>query len=496
MKKILLYIALPLVLAGVGCSDWLNVSPRVEVKQDDLYASESGFRSALIGAYIKLAGTNLYGKNTSYYFQETLSRNWTLKSNTSSYPEETALGTWSFTNSRVESKIATIWKEYYSVVVHLNNILDNIDKYDTGMASVTYNLIKGECYGLRAFVHLDVLRLFGPMPESATNETDAIPYVTNMTKEVGALLSKSYGEVIEEMKHDLDSAEYYLGKSDPLLTLTNPQLNYMWNHPITEAEKPLDDWFYYRQRRFNYYAVKGTKARMYHWIGDKTNAARYAREVIDSEKFRLTNNTDYTSTPTDYSKGLVMLSEHLFGLHNQTLPTTIILPFSSPEPLFTQTVSNINKAYENHTSDTRLGTARYWEEVIHTSSTVNHFRKYGGSASFGENYLLPMLRLSEMYLILMEDLPYAEIAPYWSALINARNLPASWLEETESNLAARLEKEYRKEFYGEGQMFFFYKRHSYTRFTYPSNFTVPANGMVIPIPESQTVWDEGIIVMD
>ena len=34
----------------------------------------------------------------------------------------------------------------------------------------------------------------------------------------------------------------------------------------------------------NKYAVKGELARAYLWKGDKVNAARYAREVIDAKK--------------------------------------------------------------------------------------------------------------------------------------------------------------------------------------------------------------------
>lgn len=52
-----------------------------------------------------------------------------------------------------------------------------------------------------------------------------------------------------------------------------------------------------------------------------------------------------------------------------------------------------------------------------------------------------------------------------------------------------MEKEYRKEFFGEGQMWFFYKKHDFTRFTWPKNKTIPEGAYLLPIPKSQSVFD-------
>lgn len=60
---------------------------------------------------------------------------------------------------------------------------------------------------------------------------------------------------------------------------------------------------------------------------------------------------------------------------------------------------------------------------------------------------------------------------------------------TEQDVINRLEKEYRKEFFGEGQMWFFYKKHNFTRFTWPKNKTIPEGAYLLPIPKSQSVFD-------
>lgn len=46
-----------------------------------------------------------------------------------------------------------------------------------------YEAVKGECLALRAMCHLDILRLFGPVPAEATS-VPILPYVETVTKEL------------------------------------------------------------------------------------------------------------------------------------------------------------------------------------------------------------------------------------------------------------------------------------------------------------------------
>lgn len=73
----------------------------------------------------------------------------------------------------------------------------------------------------------------------------------------------------------------------------------------------------------------------------------------------------------------------------------------------------------------------------------------------------------------------------------ARNLDAS-IDGTltdQNAIMARLELEYRKDFYGEGQMFFFYKRLGYTSYTWPTIKTVESASYRLPIPETQANFE-------
>lgn len=61
--KTFLYISLvgSLTFSFCSCSEWLDVQPKTEVKQDKMFESESGFKDALIGCYMLMGESSLYG---------------------------------------------------------------------------------------------------------------------------------------------------------------------------------------------------------------------------------------------------------------------------------------------------------------------------------------------------------------------------------------------------------------------------------------------------
>lgn len=488
MKKIVKFMVMISLSACMGCSDWLDVNPRTEVKEDQLYETEDGFKSALTGAYIQVASANLYGKNTSLYFPELLIQTWSPGGDTYNHPLEAYIPKWDFKQKDVEPFLETMYKSYYKCIAHLNNVLGNLDSHGAVFMHGNYDLIKGEALGLRAFLHLDLLRFFGPVPGPEASGQPAIPYVEEMTKNPNLLTTLTYDEVVRKIIRDLDAAEKCLA-NDPLLTSDNKHLNKPNANWSDWENKPEDEWHMYRQVRFNYYAVKGTKARLYHWIGETGKAIENAKEVIDSEKFRLTNENDYMSDYNGYVQNMVMLSEHLFGVSNPDHQSIIQSLFKNSDALLSQSTANISNAYEGITGDIRNVPNRYWQERSYQNNKTHHFRKYSGIDNIPTQNIIPLLRLAEMYLILIEDLPAGQKESYYRDYLIARNLPLEWENTLNDELKERLEKEYRKEFMGEGQMFFFYKKHNYEQFTWPSAIKVPANGYVIPRPQSQNVFD-------
>lgn len=479
MRK-LYYLLLCLAgLSFTSCNDWLDVNPRSQIEADALFQTEEGFKQALNGVYIKMGQAPLYGNNASMYIPETMAQMWKIPSrsvNLAMY----SLGNFDFTESDTEKTLSTTFEEYYNAIAQLNDILAHLkSNKDVRFEYNNDKLIEGEILGLRAFLHLDVLRFWGPVPATATDGESAIPYVTEVTNDVSKLRSKTWKEVTTLLEQDLNEAEKILEVYDPMAYADIDSLHNLIF--LGKGTMPKDEWQMLRKGRFNYYATLGTKARFHHWVGNKEQAVHYAQAVIDKDGIPL-------CTESNMSASLIMYPENLFGIENVNLLDIIQEKYASKDAIYTQTKTNIEKCYESdiHPNDIRFTNNRYWSEVSYNGITVNTFYKYVGNNSTNLDKRIPLLRMAEMYLILIEDLPLPEASPYFTTYRTARGLSSSIDESsmaTDNARLARLETEYRKEFFGEGQMFFFYKKHNYPRLTWPKTFTVPTNGYVIPKPK-------------
>ena len=88
MKKLInKTIILSLFVALTGCNDWLDVSPKADMKAEDLFGTEAGFRDALVGVYALMCGTNSYGRDLTYGYLDVLAQyyNSPLKTTSSGY---------------------------------------------------------------------------------------------------------------------------------------------------------------------------------------------------------------------------------------------------------------------------------------------------------------------------------------------------------------------------------------------------------------------------
>ena len=124
-----------------------------------------------------------------------------------------------------------------------------------------------------------------------------------------------------------------------------------------------------------------------------------------------------------------------------------------------------------------------------TSGTNRYFYKYADMTASGsiENTMIPMLRLGEMYLIAAEAQSdvLANGASYINILRRARGISTTLPTLTQELLIY----EYIRELYGEGQLFYLYKR-LYTTIirsaTENQNTPPSSNVFVVPLPDSET----------
>ena len=65
MKKIytIIFVSCLAAISFSSCSDWLDVRPADEIKEEYLFETGNGYRTALNGIYRKLATFDLYGSH-------------------------------------------------------------------------------------------------------------------------------------------------------------------------------------------------------------------------------------------------------------------------------------------------------------------------------------------------------------------------------------------------------------------------------------------------
>lgn len=493
MKNIYLYLIIPVVLTFTSCNKWLDVQPELEMRQIAMFESEQGFKDVLIGAYIRMATPELYGLNTTMKLPEMMAQNWTIPAENSSQAEIYYISNFDFTQTSTRDIVEKVWLQYYQTIININSILECIDAKKDLFTNGNYELIKGEALGLRAFLHFEILRYWGPIPGKVDAEDKAIPYVRIVTKNPQDLLAVSYREVIDNILTDLDNAEQLL-VNDPILTYSNAILNSPDDLQGVNQDLPHpdDEFHYFRQARFNYYAVKATKARYYLWIGNKSKALENALVVIDAldsdSKSKFTLGSD-----AEANNGVLTFpTEQIFAV-NSTLATQTLTPiFFNYSTAYIQAETSLETAFETtlHTSDIRYRNNRLWESrvVPLASTSFNFFKKYNESGSTVTAITtIPLIRLVEMYFIATE----CGREDLFKVYRLVRVLDAS-IDDTLTDADAikeRLEKEYRKEFYGEGQMFFFYKRYAYSMLSWPVAKEIAEVSYRLPFPESQMTFE-------
>ncbi|MHC1779670.1 MAG: RagB/SusD family nutrient uptake outer membrane protein [Bacteroidales bacterium] len=487
MKKIYKLVAvLFLSLSLTSClNEWLTVNPKTDMTRDILFSTESGFKDALTGVYIQLKSTAGYGERLTMTTIEQLVTSWDVTSSST----EQRLGQFLYTDAGVETAMSTIFSQQYKVISSINAILDQIDaNKDVFVTDKMYELIKGEALALRALCHFDILRLFGPVP-TVTTEDNILPYVKTQSRE--AVPHISFNAFKAELLKDLNDAEQLLSAADPVKSysmydLRRPGPAYSFN--------PVDTYFGFRHIRMNYYAVKALKARTYLWFGDNENAFANAKEVIDAKN--PDGSTKFTlGTSADMTAGYLNLpSEHIFAIYEFSLLTKYNNMFANGTLKKGSAETTIkSQLYGNTGTDIRE--TYLWELITQANQAKTYvIKKYkvnDAPSNMTVDYRqIPLLRIAEMYLIAVEAAPtLAESQAYWSIFRIARNISVSTLPTDPLMLKDEVMKEYRKEFYAEGQSFFNYKRLNMpkTKILYASTSASVVLNYVVPLPKTELI---------
>jgi hypothetical protein len=498
-----------------SCTGWIeNADPRGLTAEADAFLSEKGYQDILIGAYGAMAKPALYGEQATMGIPEHLAGHWASTSNTSAEYGYQHYDNASYrTQDVMKTSTNALWTNYYKVISQLNVLLEHLQTSDVAFSGNMRAIIEGEARGLRAFLHLDLLRFFGPAPaQGTTNPTNLyLPYVTEITYKAEDLAPDSWDSYVWNLRQDLGAAQLLLSDIDPIEI-----------YALSGTENvPVDEFLLRRKSRFNYWAAVATEARLESWLGcgnpsspHTKRAAELARSVIEAKGFGgvtlfpLANGTNMRIERT-------LNQEFIFGIEYPKLYETIETRYLGAITVSSGNVVNrlrpvyaigVGAVDDLYTSTDWRGNKRntdYW--VVSSDPSVYAYRKYVNEIFEGGDKAplnrVACIRIAEMYMLVFEGESSTSAAR--NALLNeyitARDLGAEGSEaviinamddQIKMNRGGQIEKEYHKEFYGEGQMFFFYKRNNYSRFVWPGNRTItnPEQFYQLQIPED-TYWN-------
>lgn len=490
MKKLIIICLSILVFAS--CNDWLTVTPKGQVEAEDLLKDEKGYNSALAGVYYTLSSSPLYGREMTYSMMDLLAQYWDIANNTSHNYRD--IVKYDYSGTYAKSVIGSIWKNLYTAISQCNRILESLEH---NRRSIEYSeLMESEALALRAFCHMELFRLFGPVIRQAGDlDKKAIAYRTKF--DVVALEFESGKSILNKVKRDLTDA-LALAANDPIKTQGR-------KGDGNASRLDYNDVIAYRGGRMNYFAILGMLARTEQLLLNQEGAYTYATRIISELEeypvlaFVTKENLELNEVFRDY----IYSAEMLFGLNNWNLydmtnPTFYMnneitgnanIAFPITTTLY-ETFLNQIYALEGGGTDNRL---RYWFErqASGTYYDITKLRKAIRGANMAAPYdpEIPVMRLSEVYYIACE----AQIGKnntlalsYLNKVRDARNLTAITGDVTDESLLLSLVRDMRKEFIGEGRMFPAYKRLYYPIYVKTGVTVLPTDAMfVFPIPDAE-----------
>ena len=480
MKKIIYTMIIACTTLFASCDSWLEVKPYDQIAEGELQKSEEGYQKMLNGIYIDLNSDALYGQTLSVEMIEVMGGAYTIGTDNSVWGNYKDLSSYQYNTEYWRNRLDQTWNKAYALILNCNKILETIDGNKNLFTDGSYYIIKGEALALRAMLHFDMLRLFGPV-YSKDSDKKAIPYYTKQTNSPEPILTAQ--EVMEKITTDYEDALNYLA-NDPVKTEGTM---------MSSTEDGSSNFLRYRALRLNYYAVEALMARAYLYMGNKTEAFKYATDVIktaDQNIFPFVDKNLVIGSPADPDR--IFSSEVLFALTN-TSRGTIHKNFFDPSRLPNYVFRMDDSMMSNLVYGGAATTGGYQDDYRYracwmATGSNRYFYKYSDMVANGsiQNTMIPMVRLGEMFLIAAEsqsgDLKAG--VQYVNAL--RRNRGVANLTTLTPDL---LKYEYIRELYGEGQLFFLYKRLNsdiITSATSSKNHKASDLIFVVPLPDTET----------
>lgn len=496
MRKYLAALFVTLALTSTSCQDWLDVKPKSEMKWDVMFETEQGFKDALIGCYTALSERSLYGGEMTCLFLDVLAQQYYAARPTSSsyYP----CFNYTYTSTSVQNIVDAIWAQLYNILANVNSVIEAVEVHGDVMTPTVRSLIKAEAYALRGYIYLDLVRLFtwGNLADRPDRDAKlaglAIPYAKVYDKNI--VPQESLGNVLEYIREDLDIAVN--------LFLDYAADSEKGSRPDDYTEVPEEDLYFSEDNvkyRMNLRAAIATRMRLSLWEGNYDAALEDARTLRQTYSLAWINSEDL---PTEEARqDLTFSKEMLFGLQGyERFDEVIDVYFRRKDAngindnaqFLCLPDTRANEIYEKDAglADTDWRYVYWWQEKAERNYMFYKFHEVDEMVNTNN---IPLLRTPEIYYAEIECLlrkggagNRMEAIDLLNTVRQNRGITGSPLPNTltESQVWNELTKEWRKEFVGDGQLFFYYKRIGSESIPYTS---VVCNDeiYVLPLPQDE-----------
>ena len=488
-KHISLLVCFTLAVVLTSCDKWLDVKPSTQIDREELFSTERGYADAVKGVYTRMSDASLYGRDLTWGGIDVLGGVY-QNSNAAPYNnlrQYAYLVSDDYVSTAAVAFVEGFWTQLYKAIAGINAILEKMDDSKDIFTEDHYSILKGEVIGLRAFLHFELLRLYSDVYEKCRNES-ALPFVFELTSLVTPELTGE--QAITLIISQLEEAVKLL-ENDPMRLGTTPSL-VLASAPSVSASNNIYSW-HNRRFHFNYYAAKATLARVYLWMGNKEKALEAALGLIAEQSTRfpwvlsvnLTNIGSETSTNQDRT----FATEHIFAL-NVTNMDGLIAGYHNS--MVSSGSSNLLLQTNVFTTDEQGADPRYrYLQVLRAANQPFLTKFYQPARAYAYfKARMPLIRISEMYYIAAECTPnWQDGLRYLETVRGQRGMSSLPLNNVNSaaTLQDEIYKEYRKEFLGEGQLWFYYKRHQFTTILNMTAFK-GVRAYIFPRPENEDLY--------
>lgn len=256
MKKIkIIFLIIGIVLVS-SCKDFLDVAPSQSADSGTSIQTVEDAKIAMTGIMSIMTSSNYYGRNYVMY-ADAKGGDFAIASAGRGLD-----GLYQFNHSQTSGNYSGFWGFFYTAILQVNNLLENIEKIEAaGDGTAALLEYKGQALTARAMLYFDLVRLYGKpynQDKASLGVPLALEVIDAAAQPTRATVEAVYNQIVED-----------LTAGAPLISKRKSK-GYL-----------------------NYYANLALQARVYLHMDNLGGALTAAEAIIDSEVYTLYSNTEW-----------------------------------------------------------------------------------------------------------------------------------------------------------------------------------------------------------